>query len=69
MAIRRQQLERQRALDSATQHLHQMLFNLRSLAFINERHNLQLDLPREDQLIGAIKQCARIDQLDKEQKR
>lgn len=68
LRVRRLKEERERAIGAAEQHLNQMLYNLRTLVFINERNNLQLELPREDQLLAAITQCARIRQLDRETK-
>ena len=66
LRVRRLKEERERVIGAAERHLSQMLYNLRTLAFINQHNNLQLDLPREDQLLAAITQCARIRQLDKE---
>ena len=66
LRIRRLQEERARGLESANNHLQQILYNLRCLASINDRHNLQLDLPREDPVLALITQCVRIRQLDQE---
>lgn len=68
LRARRLKEERERAIGAAEQHLNQMLYNLRTLAYVNERNNLQLELPREDQLLAAIIQCTRIRQLDRETK-
>ena len=66
LRTRRLKDERYRALVTIETELNQMLYHLRSIRYINDRHNLQLDLPREDQLLTAMSQCARIHQLDKD---